>query len=1218
LEPLPFVDAGDSSIGKRLSSPFGWGPRRLAGGEARPVGAKVATPTAADAPASAGGAEWLVGSGEIVDLIRSKDWAGTPLGPIKSWPESLQTTVSLCLASSFPINVIWGPGCVQIWNEGYSGVCGEKHPGALASDYRECWASAWPAIGGAFEKARAGETAYLENQPMFLDRNGYLEETWFTFSLSPIRDETGEVVGLFHPVTETTAGMLSERRTRALRDLANRAVRARSAAEATALSLEVLSGFALDLPFLLLYLVDEDGRQARLAGHSGLEPGSLVSPAVVDLAAPEAGLPLGEVVETGEARDLTDLVTRFGAIHAGPHEEPLERALLLPISPPGSERPAGVLVAGVSTRLRLDETYRGFFDLVAQGVTSALANAIAYEQERKRAEALAEIDRAKTAFFSNVSHEFRTPLTLMLGPLEDELAEADGTVEPLRRERLETVHRNSVRLLRLVNSLLDFSRIESGRVQATFVPTDLAAYTADLASVFRSATETAGLELVVDCEPLPEPVFVDREMWEKIVLNLLSNAFKHTFEGGITVALRWRGDGAELSVADTGVGVAAEELPRLFERFHRVKDARSRTFEGTGIGLALVQELARLHGGEVRIESEEGSGSTFTVSVPAGRLHLPPDQVRNTAGAAVTSTVAAAQVDEALHWLDTDDVPVVQTTNTAGIAIADPAETRARVLVADDNEDMRRHVRRLLESRFDVVIVPDGAAALAAALADPPDLVLTDVMMPRLDGFALLAALRADERTRTIPVIMLSARAGEEAAVEGIDAGADDYLVKPFSARELIARVSGSLTLARLRRESALRLEAANRELAAAARAKSQFLANMSHEIRTPMNAILGMTSLMLQSPLSEAQSEHAQIIRSSGEHLLNLLSDVLDLSKIEAGVVTMENAPFSVRQCVQDAIDIVGVAADQKHLNLTYHVEPGVPAWVIGDIGRLRQVLINLLGNAVKYTDTGQVTLTVFALDGADRRVDLHLRVRDTGIGIAEEDQAGLFDAFVQVDGTTTRAHDGAGLGLAISARLAELMGGAIALRSTPGEGSTFELTLPARRSEGPVTAPSQPTARIAARTTGAQYGGKEPDRPVPRPHPLRILIVDDNRANQRVTALLLEELGCMPDVAGNGLEAIAALERQHYDLVFMDMQMPELNGLDATRIIRKRWPESHGPWIVGVSGFASDETRDECLAAGMDDYLIKPVTLDQYAKAIARPDAGTPADRAAGTSVA
>jgi signal transduction histidine kinase len=989
-----------------------------------------------------GHADWLVDDSEIAELIQSKDWSRTQLGPIESWPENLQTTVSLCLASSFPINLIWGPGYVQIWNEAYSHVCGEKHPGMLGSDYRECWASAWPAIGAAFDTACAGETAFLENQPMFLDRNGYLEETWFTFSLSPIRDETGEVVGLFHPVTETTQGMLSARRTRCLRDLSSRAMDARSVEQATALSLDVLSGFVPDLPFLLLYMADENGG-ARLVGHTGLEGGEAIGPRVIDLARPDSGPHVADVLRTGEMSHLADLRTRFGDVHAGAYEESLEQALLLPVTLPGLERPAGVLVAGVSTRLPLEETYRGFFDLVAAGVTSVLANAIAYEQERARAEALAEIDRAKTAFFSNVSHEFRTPLTLMLGPLEDELADAEA-LEPLRRERLETAHRNSLRLLRLVNSLLDFSRIESGRIQASYLPTDLAASTTDLASLFRSTTERAGLELIVDCEALPEPVLVDRDMWEKIVLNLLSNAFKHTFEGAITVTLRWRDDCAELTVTDTGVGIAAEELPRLFERFHRVKDARSRSIEGTGIGLALVHELARLHGGDVRVESEEGHGSTFTVSVRGGHAHLPADQVHDASDTPAISGFASAHVDEAQNWLASEGASKPSDTDRDGVLTGEGSTTRARVLLADDNTDMRRHMQRLLESRFDVTAVDDGAAALESALREPPDLVLTDVMMPRLDGFGLVAALRDHDHTRTIPVIMLSARAGEEAAVEGIGAGADDYLVKPFSARELMARVSGCIALAGSRRQAAEQLEEANRQLASAARAKSEFVANMSHELRTPLNAILGFTGTILMGlpgPLNDEQTKQLRTVQSNGKHLLSLINDMLDLAKIESGKVELNVEPIDCQGLMEEVTVGLRPLAEKKGLELAM-VAPADRLEVHTDRRVLSQILINLANNAIKFTDQGAVRLQL-SRQTRERASLTRFTVTDTGRGIKPDDQERLFAAFERIESPTTAPGEGTGLGLYICQTLATSIGSAITFESEFGEGSAFTLEL-------------------------------------------------------------------------------------------------------------------------------------------------------------------------------
>jgi diguanylate cyclase (GGDEF)-like protein len=737
-------------------------------------------------------ASWLVGDGEIVELIRAKDWTVTPLGPLSAWPESLRTTVSLILASSFPLNLIWGPGAVQIWNQAYADVCGEKHPSMFGSDYRECWASAWPAIGGAFDQARAGHTSFLEDQPMLLDRNGYLEEAWFTFSLSPIRDEHGDIAGLFHPVTETSARMLTERRARVLHDLTGRVGNARSTSEALAGAIEVLARAAPDVPLALVYLRDEEAGCARLCAHTSAESDARISER--------------EILLSGDSPVAVAL--RDGAVAVVD-----KRALVAPIISPGADRPIGAVVLGISTRLALDVAYRGFLDLVAQGITLALASATAHEQDRARAEGLAKLDRAKTAFFTNVSHEFRTPLTLMLGPLEQELAECEGS--PDRRDRLEMAHRNGLRLLRLVNALLDFSRAEAGRVEATFQPTDLAAFTADLAGAFREAVETAGLTFTVACEPLPEAVFVDRQMWEQIVMNLLANALKHTFDGGITLALRWQVDHARLLVSDTGVGIPAEELPRLFERFYRVKDARARTIEGTGIGLALVRELAQRHGGDVTVDSSEGIGTTLAVNVRGGCDHLPAELVSPAGDVAVVSGAAAAQADDAKYRLARSDAPTDPDEQVPALAAVRDGH-RPRVLIADDNEDMRHHLVRVLETDFDVVTASNGIIALEAALAAPPDLVLTDVMMPLLDGFGLLQALREHDGTRAIPVIMLSARAGEQASIEGMRAGVDDYLAKPFSAQELIARVSRSLALARLRHEHEQLLASTNDELARA------------------------------------------------------------------------------------------------------------------------------------------------------------------------------------------------------------------------------------------------------------------------------------------------------------------------------------------------------------------------------------------------------------------
>jgi diguanylate cyclase (GGDEF)-like protein/PAS domain S-box-containing protein len=426
--------------------------------------------------------------------------------------------------------------------------------------------------------------------------------------------------------------------------------------------------------------------------------------------------------------------------------------------------------------------------------------------------ALAQLDVAKTAFFHNISHEFRTPLTLLLGPLEDVLRSPER-LDPLQHDELTLAHRNALRLLKLVNALLEFGRIEAGRVKATYEQTDLASYTSELASVFRSAIERAGLRLIVDCPPLPEPVYVDRDMWEKIVLNLLSNALKFTLQGEIAVTLRVRDGHIDLSVQDTGIGIPQLEVPHVFERFHRIETPQGRTQEGAGIGLALVQELVRLHGGVIEVTSSYGQGSTFTVSLPLGKEHLPVDRVvEGTSSAPSMPRSASLYVAEALGWThgeraaagpaDTQD----KDLEAGGVEVRG---RRARILLADDNADMRGYISRLLSTHYDVQSVADGTSALAAIRDRPPDLLLTDVMMTGLDGIALVQAIRSDPRSAAIPVIMLSARAGDESKIEGLQAGADDYLSKPFSARELLARVAVQLAQSdQIRKEQALRAEA--------------------------------------------------------------------------------------------------------------------------------------------------------------------------------------------------------------------------------------------------------------------------------------------------------------------------------------------------------------------------------------------------------------------------
>ncbi|MFF9408129.1 SpoIIE family protein phosphatase [Streptomyces anandii] len=744
---------------------------------------------------------------EIGQDLAQVDWAATPLGEPRTWPQSLRTAVSILLSSRFSMWMAWGPELTFFCNAAYRrDTLGQKYPWALGRPASEVWAEIWHDIGPRIDTVlTSGEATWDEALLLFLERSGYTEESYHTFSYSPLRDDDGVVVGMLCVVSEETERVIGERRMATLRDLGSDPSVVRTEQETLDFAGQQLGGNLYDLPFTLTYLFEDDGT-ARLAASTGIPDGH---PAAVD------SIPEGSPTPWPTAAAARGESVLVPLDDAGPADLPTgawslapSQALVVPLLQQGGA-PHGFMVAGLNRYRSLDEGYRGFVELVAGHVASGVASARSYQAQQRRAEELAELDRAKTTFFSNISHEFRTPLTLIMGPvreLQAQLADADPRV----REELEVIHRNGLRLGKLVNTLLDFSRIEAGRMQAHYEPVDLADVTAELASVFRSAIDKAGLDFHVDCSALSAPVHVDRSMWEKVVLNLLSNALKFTFDGSIRVTTGEQDGQAVVTVTDTGIGVPADEVPRLFERFHRIENARSRSNEGSGIGLALVRELVGLHGGTITAESAEDEGTCFTIRLPFGTGHLPAESVAREASSPAVSAVADPYVLEAMRWLpsDTAGATVAGTGAEAfdpGTApsVAAPA-SQARVLVADDNTDMREYLARLLlGAGYEVETVTDGQEALEAVRGNAPDLVVSDVMMPRLDGLQLVAALRTDPRTASVPILLLSARAGEEESIEGLRAGADDYLVKPFAAAELLARVRANIQLARLRNHHA-------------------------------------------------------------------------------------------------------------------------------------------------------------------------------------------------------------------------------------------------------------------------------------------------------------------------------------------------------------------------------------------------------------------------------
>ncbi len=987
----------------------------------------------------------FVGRSTMDALLREIDWAHTSIGSPDTWPGTWRAAVRMVLDSFAPMVLLLGEEMLMAYNDACIPVIGGKHPRCLGKYAPGEWPEIWASIVEPMVKhVRAtNEPAQYEDLYMPLERNGYPEETHMVFGVSAVRDDDGVATALLVTVRETTERVLIARLVECLDALSTRCFPAETPEQACTIAAAVMDRYLRDLPFTLMYLVDADGRNARLAAHSGLTR-----------LAPEIAPPLVSLMDIGDPGtwDIARVVrSEVSAESPGVRDRLLSHlrdpsfaahlVVSMPLADPGGGV-GGVLVMGTNP-MRPPDDGRRLSKAVAARLTTAIANAKVKQQERQRVEALAELDRAKTLFLSDVSHEFRTPLTLLLSPLDDVLSRR--ALSSGDRELLQTSRRAATRLLKLVQSLLDFSRVEAGRMQVAFEPTDVGTLTADLASLFRSTFERAKIQLVVDSPPLAEPVYVDRDMWEKIVLNLLSNAFKFTLAGEVSVRLTADKDWVALEVRDTGSGIAADDLPHVFERFRRGRTERARSAEGSGIGLSLVQELVKLHRGEIDLASEVDRGTTFTVRLRRGLKHLPAEHLGSLSNRKSVAVGAAPFIEEVSGWLgDADEPATVVGKETrrapAKRVSAAPGESAERILVVDDNADMRRYLKRILQDHWKVETAADGMTALSRVRKSAPDLVIADLMMPGLDGLSLLRALRDDPNSAGVPVMVLSARANEEASVDALTAGADDYLPKPFSARELIARVAVQLARARLRAA-----ERAAREVAEQTSfMKDELVTMLSSSLRNPLNVMLNAIALLKDQTFGGEEARRAlDLIRASTREQHRLIDEVHDVSCIAAGcfnVVAKRIESLSV--LVNAEVDAIRPLASAKRVRLESFIDSGAGP-LDGDPDRLRQVVHNLLAHALASTPAGGNVL----VECHGRRDHAELVVRDNGMGIPAETIQHVFDPLWQMHHARADAArtGGVWLGLAVIQRIVELHGGRI-IASSDGHsmGAVFTVRLP------------------------------------------------------------------------------------------------------------------------------------------------------------------------------
>lgn len=748
---------------------------------------------------------------------------------------------------------------------------------------------------------------------------------------------------------------------------------------------------------------------------------------------------------------------------------------------------------------------------------------------------VADIDHAKQALNASVGHELRTPLTLLLNPAEDLLAR---DLDDDLRQPVELIHRNALRLQKLVDSLLDVSRLEAGHEQLTFHPTQLTEVTKEIANAFRPVVERAGLRLEFETGALEDRVYVDARAWQTIVLHLVLNAFKHTFEGAIRITLRRDGDSVRLDVQDTGVGMSTDEARHAFERFHRIANQRARSYDGAGIGLTLARELVTRHQGAIGVVSELGRGATFTVTVPLGHAHLPVDRVHHNESEVRTLGIASF-VAEAASWLSTGEQHVGSADGH-----------RPRIVVADSSVDMRAYLVHLLEHEYIVDTAADGQQALELTRTNSPDLVLTDVVLPEIDGPGLVREIRANPTTSAIPVVMLSTRTGEDVRIDALQAGASDYVVLPFSGRELRARVRTQIELAAARAKAGD--ERAN------ARAKDDFLSLFGHELRNPLSALF----TMLQVVARLHPGPEVALMDRAVRHLTRLVDDLLDVSRLNRGKIALHPARVELAKVVDDAMQQVAKQLEERSTRVFVRV-PRTGLEIECDPERIAQVLANVLDNASKFSESGsQVSVEASRVDNRARIV-----IRDQGAGIEPQRLAHVFEPFQDRNGTT----HGLGLGLAITRNLIELHGGRVELNSVVGQGTecVIELPMEATTTRAPAPIEKKKTARK------------------------RVLLVEDNHDTAVALQRALETLGYQVALAHNGPVALTVARSFQPDVALLDIGLPVMDGWELARRLRELKVPARELHFVAVTARDQDTDKQRSADAGFAEHLVKPIDL-------------------------